>query len=121
MRSVTRAYDEALRPLGLRATQLLLLVAIAAEGAMSISADTIGMDRSTLTRNVQPLEEEGLIQRGGEGWRRSRALKVTSAGRALMSKAIPLWESAQENLRRKLGQKDWATVHTSLDRLISVA
>jgi DNA-binding MarR family transcriptional regulator len=123
MRSVTRAYDEALRPLGLRATQLLLLVAIAAEGAMSISAlaDTIGMDRSTLTRNVQPLEEEGLIQRGGEGWRRSRALKVTSAGRALMSKAIPLWESAQENLRRKLGQKDWATVHTSLERLISVA
>jgi len=104
MRSVTRAYDEALRPLGLRATQLLLLVAIAAEGAMSISAlaDTIGMDRSTLTRNVQPLEEEGLIQRGGEGWRRSRALKVTSAGRALMSKAIPLWESAQENLRRPI-------------------
>ena len=123
MRSVTRAYDEALRPLGLRATQLLLLVAIAAEGAMSISAlaDTIGMDRSTLTRNVQPLEEEGLIQRGGEGWRRSRALKVTSEGRALMSKAIRLWESAQENLRRKLGQKDWATVHASLDRLISVA
>jgi hypothetical protein len=38
-----------------------------------------------------------------------------------MSEAIPLWESAQENLRRKLGQKDWATVHTSLDRLISVA
>jgi DNA-binding MarR family transcriptional regulator len=123
MRSVTRAYDEALRPIGLRATQLLLLVAIAAEGAMSISAlaDAIGMDRSTLTRNVKPLEKEGLIQRGGEGWRRSRALKVTSAGRALMSKAIPLWESAQENLRRKLGQKDWATVHAGLDRLINVA
>ena len=80
MRSVTRAYDEALRPLGLRATQLLLLVAIAAEGAMSISAlaDTIGMDRSTLTRNVQPLEEEGLIQRGGEGWRRTAERAIRS-------------------------------------------
>ena len=123
MRSVTRAYDEALRPLGLRATQLLLLVAAAAEGAMSISAlaDTIGMDRSTLTRNLKPLEKDGLIHRGGEGWRRSRALKVTSAGRALMSRAIPIWESAQENLRQKLGQKGWASVHAGLDRLISVA
>src|SRR5215471_10568475 len=101
MRSVTRAYDEALRPIGLRATQLLLLVAIAAEGTMSITAlaNTLGMDRTTLTRNVGPLEREGLIERGGEGWRRSRALKVTRAGRALMSKAVPLWEEAQRNLR----------------------
>lgn len=123
MRSVTRTYDEALRPVGLRATQLLLLVAIAAEEAVSISAlaNTMSMDRTTLTRNVEPLEKEGLIQRGGEGWRRSRALKVTSAGRSVMSKAIPLWEATQEDLRAKLGEKDWTAVHTMLNRLISVA
>lgn len=123
MRSVTRAYDEALRPIGLRATQFLLLVAIAAEGAVSISAlaGTMGMDRTTLTRNLGPLEKEGLIQRGGEGWRRSRALKLTTTGRSLMSRGIPLWEAAQDNLRAKLGQRDWAAVHTVLDRLISAA
>ena len=122
-RSVTRAYDEALRPLGLRATQLLLLVAIAAEGAMSISAlaDALGMDRTTLTRNIGPLEKEGLITRGNEGWRRSRALKVTASGHALMTEAIPLWEGAQRNLRTKLGQKDWSTVHVGLDLLMAVA
>jgi DNA-binding MarR family transcriptional regulator len=120
MRSVTRAYDEALRPTGLRATQLLLLVAIAAEGAVSISAlaNAMGMDRTTLTRNVEPLEKEGLIQRGEEGWRRSRSLKLTGAGRSLMSRAIPLWEAAQRDLRGKLGEKDWAAVHTVLERLI---
>jgi DNA-binding MarR family transcriptional regulator len=123
MRSVTRAYDEALRPIGLRATQLLLLVAIAAEGSVSITAlaNTLGMDRTTLTRNAEPLEKEGLIERGSEGWRRSRALKMTPAGRALMAKAVPLWKQAQQNLRTKLGGKDWAAVHRGLDRLISVA
>lgn len=122
MRSVTRAYDEALRPLGLRATQLLLLVAIAAEGAMSISAlaEALGMDRTTLTRNIGPLEKEGLIRRGDEGWRRSRALMVTPAGHALMTEAIPLWEGAQRTLQIKLGQKDWSIVHAGLDRLIAV-
>ena len=123
MRSVTRAYDEALRPTGLRATQLLLLVAIAAEGAVSISAlaSTMGMDRTTLTRNVEPLEKEGLIQRGEEAWRRSRSLKLTTAGRSVMSKAIPLWKTAQEHLREKLGEKDWSAVHEMLNRLIGAA
>jgi DNA-binding MarR family transcriptional regulator len=122
MRCVTRAYDEALRPTGLRATQILLLVAIAAEGGMSITAlaDTLGMDRTTLTRNVGPLEKEGLIRRSDEGWRRSRALTVTPAGRARMAEAIPLWRGAQDNLRRKLGKKGTA-VHAGLDRLIRVA
>jgi DNA-binding MarR family transcriptional regulator len=122
-RSVTRAYDEALRPIGLRATQLLLLVAVAAEGAVSITAlaNRLGMDRTTLTRNLGPLEKEGLIHRSDEGWRRSRALRVTRAGHAVMTKAIPLWEGAQQNLRTKLGEKDWSTMHRGLDRLISVA
>src|SRR5262245_17482686 len=83
-RAVTRVYDEALRPAGLRATQLSVLVAAAAEGAMSITAlaKFMGMDRSTLTRNLRPLEKEGLIALGTEGWHRSRTLEITKAGRA---------------------------------------
>src|SRR5215469_6523803 len=65
-RAVTRAYDDALRPVGLRATQLAVLVAIAVEGAMSITAlaKFMIMDRSTLTRNLRPLEQEGLVAVG---------------------------------------------------------
>src|SRR5215470_9873871 len=81
-RAVTRAYDEALRPVGLRATQLIVLVATAADDALSITAlaKLMGMDRSTLTRNLRPLEAEGLIAMGAEGWRRSRTLEITKKG-----------------------------------------
>jgi DNA-binding MarR family transcriptional regulator len=119
-RAVTRAYDEALRPAGLRATQLSVLAAIAAEGALSISAlaASVGMDRSTLTRNLAPLRSQGLVGVGEEGWRRSRTLRVTAKGRARLERAVPLWERAQKRLQRELGAGSWAEVQTGLDHLI---
>lgn len=122
-RAVTRAYDEALRPVGLRATQLSVLVAAAADDALSITAlaKFMGMDRSTLTRNLRPLESEGLIAVGLEGWRRSRALEITAKGRSRMQEALPLWRKAQQALRRKLGDKTWDVIHNNLDHLIRAA
>jgi len=122
-RAVTRAYDDALRPVGLRATQLAVLVAIAVEGAMSITAlaKFMIMDRSTLTRNVRPLEEEGLVAVGLEGWRRSRTLDVTEKGRLRLGEALPLWKKAQDTLRGKLGARYWVNIHSDLDKLIRAA
>jgi DNA-binding MarR family transcriptional regulator len=122
-RAVTRAYDEALRPVGLRATQLAVLVAVAAQEAMSITAlaNVLGMDRSTLTRNLRPLEKEGLIARGNEGWRRSRTLSVTKAGRSRLSRAVPLWSKAQQALKRRLGEGTFDEIRVALDRLIAAA
>jgi DNA-binding MarR family transcriptional regulator len=122
-RAVTRAYDDALRPVGLRATQLAVLVAIAVEGAMSITAlaKFMIMDRSTLTRNLRPLEEEGLVAVGLEGWRRSRTLEVTEKGRLRLAEALPLWKQAQQTLRRKLGDQNWVKIHSDLDQLIQAA
>jgi len=122
-RAVTRAYDEALRPVGLRATQLSVLVAIAADEALSITslATVMGMDRSTLARNLRPLEAEGLIALGPEGWRRSRTLELTRKGRARLREAVPLWEKAQAALRRKLGERRWDVIRTDLDDLIRAA
>jgi DNA-binding MarR family transcriptional regulator len=119
-RAVTRAYDDALRPVNLRATQLAVLVAVANEGTMSITAlaKTMGMDRTTLTRNLRPLEKAGLIQIGSEGWRRSRMLEVTTQGQIRLREALPYWERAQEMLRHKLGDKNWANIHNDLDQLI---
>ena len=122
-RGVTRAYDDALRPVGLRATQLAVLVAIAVEDAMSITAlaKFMIMDRSTLTRNLRPLEEEGLVAVGLEGWRRSRTLEVTEKGRSRLGEALPLWKQAQETLRRKLGEQSWVNIDSDLDQLIRAA
>jgi DNA-binding MarR family transcriptional regulator len=119
-RAVTRGYDDALRPLGLRATQLALLAAIDAEGALSITslARLAGMDRSTLSRNLAPLERDGLVALGAEGWRRSRTLDLTSKGRSRLAEALPLWESAQRRLKRNLGARRWDAVRESLDHVI---
>jgi DNA-binding MarR family transcriptional regulator len=118
-RAVTRVYDTAMRPSGLRATQMSVLVAIAAEGAMSITAlaDYMGMDRSTLTRNLRPLAKDGLVSLGMEGWRRSRKVSITNKGAKRMRKAIPYWENAQRALRAALGAADWGDVVHSLDQL----
>jgi len=122
-RVVTRAYEEALRPVGLRATQLSVLVAVAVDDALSITAlaKFMGMDRSTLTRNLRPLEKAGLISLGAEGWHRSRTLEITKAGRMRLRKALPLWQNAQQTLKRKLGDRAWDQMHASLDYLIARA
>jgi DNA-binding MarR family transcriptional regulator len=122
-RAVTRAYDEALRPVGLRATQLSVLVAVAADDALSITAlaRLMGMDRSTLTRNLGPLETEGLIALGLEGWRRSRILEITRKGRTRLREALPLWDKAQQALRTRLGDRRWDLIRKDLDDLIRAA
>jgi DNA-binding MarR family transcriptional regulator len=122
-RAVTRSYDEALRPVGLRATQIAVLAAVALEDAMSIAAlaEAMAMDRSTLTRNLAPLEKEGLLAVGDEGWRRSRTLRITASGRARLRKALPLWEEAQWRLRKDLGARRWDDVHASLEHVIRSA
>jgi DNA-binding MarR family transcriptional regulator len=122
-RAVTRAYDGMLRPVGLRATQLSVLVAVAIDGAISIAAlaDFLGMDRTTLTRNLRPLQKQGLISVGPEGWRRSRNLAITKKGRSRIREALPLWERAQEALREKLGSQAWVDVRAGLDRLVETA
>lgn len=122
-RAVTRAYDDALRPMGLRATQLTVLVAVGNNGSMSITAlaNVMGMDRTTLTRNLGPLEKEGLITVGLEGWHRSRAVEITKKGQSRLRQALPYWEQAQANLRRKLGDQNWGRVHDCLNQLIRAA
>ena len=122
-RAVTRFYDEILRSVGLRATQLAVLVAVGNEDVMSITAlaKFMGMDRSTLTRNLAPLEREGLIRVGNEGWRRSRTVEITKKGRARLREALPFWEKAQDTLRQKLGSRKWPVIMADLNDLIRAA
>jgi DNA-binding MarR family transcriptional regulator len=112
-----------LRSCGLRATQLAILVAVGGDEIVSITAlaKFMGMDRSTLTRNLAPLEREGLIRVGSEGWRRSRTVEITKKGRSRLREALPIWEKAQEMLRHKLGSRKWSAIMADLDNLIRAA
>jgi DNA-binding MarR family transcriptional regulator len=122
-RVVTRLYDGILRSVGLRATQLAVLVAVGKENVVSITAlaKFMGMDRSTLTRNLTPLEREGLIRVGNESWRRSRSVEITQKGRSRLREALPYWKRAQETMRQKLGSRRWPIIMANLDDLIRAA
>ncbi len=118
-RTVTRAYDAALKPIGLRITQFTVLACIATELTDSISAlaDYMAVERTTLTRNLQLLESKGLIIIGEEGYRRSRKMRLTAEGASILSAAIPIWESTQEDLKQKMGLDEWNMVSSGLNML----
>ncbi len=104
-RMVTQLYDEALKPAGIRATQLMVLAATRFAGPISVNrlADRIVMDRTTLTRNLKPLERDGLITvRPGDDLR-VREVSLTAKGRKTLDRAYPLWERVQTRLRQQLG------------------
>ena len=104
-RMVTQLYDEALKPAGIRATQLMVLAATRFAGPISVNqlADRIVMDRTTLTRNLKPLQRDGLITvRPGDDLR-VREVSLTAKGRKTLDRAYPLWERVQARLREQLG------------------
>lgn len=117
-RAVTRVYDEALRPAGLKVTQFSLLGAIAhgITGSVSALAERLALERTTLTRNLRLLHEAGLIvPRRGAG--RAVAYEVTPRGRALVERAVPLWEAAQRHLETTLGADQWDETRSRLKAL----
>lgn len=106
-RALTRMYDEALRPLGIAATQLTLLNAVAmtrGQGTVSQLADILAMDQTTLSRALRPLEKAGLVQteRLAED-RRMRVARLTPAGEQAVDDALPLWTQAHERVVAALG------------------
>ncbi len=108
-RAVTQFYDEALKASGLKSTQFSLLTMAAAAGGAPISrlADDMAMDRTTLTRNLRPLEEAGLIRIEAGDDRRVRRVVVTADGEHALSRAVPMWRRAQTRMIDRLGDEQW--------------
>jgi DNA-binding MarR family transcriptional regulator len=106
-RVVTRDYDDALRSVGLRASQITMLVAVAMFGergaSMNALADAIVMDRTTLTRNLKPMTDAGLLQ-----------LEKSKAGQDALRAAYPLWEQAQKAARKKVGAAEFGALTADL-------
>src|SRR6476661_2476566 len=95
-RRVTQIYSRHLAPTGLKISQFSLLGFVTAEGPVAIGrlSELLTIDRTTLTRNLRPLLQGGLIERAQSGDRRRHELVATPAGRALLKRALPLWADA---------------------------
>ena len=105
----TALYDEALAPTGLKVTMYRLLKKAAEGEPPSISelARRMGLDRSTLGRNVRVLEREGLVVlRPANADGRERTVALTAGGRSALEAAVPLWRRAQRDMRARIGGRD---------------
>ena len=122
-RAVTRIFDEALQPTGLRSTQLPVLVTLTVSGPTSISnlADELVMDRTSLGRLIGPLASRGLIDIRPGNDRRTREVSLAARGYEAVREAIPLWDKAQAHVVAKLGQRRWRYLHGNLTAVASLA
>lgn len=108
-RALTQLYDQALRPLGLRATQFTVLQALSFAGEVSQGelAQLLVMDSTTLTRTLGLLRGRGWIfVRTGKD-RRERLLRLTASGWRQLRRATPRWKKVQEQLRTAVGTLRW--------------
>lgn len=123
-RALTRLYDEELRPLGIQATQLTLLNAVSIGGPtgapMGRLADVLAMDPTTLSRNLKPLEREGLLEivRSSED-RRVRLARLTDQGRRMLSLALPHWERAHRTVVAALGPEAALSLRAGFDAAVT--
>jgi DNA-binding MarR family transcriptional regulator len=116
-RHVTQFYDGYLAAAGLRATQFSILVRLRRLGPMTINAlaEQMVMDRTTLGRNIKPLEREGLIvTRTGEKDRRSKEMHLTPAGAARVRAGEKAWAAAQQRFEQVFGRKRASDMRTML-------
>jgi DNA-binding MarR family transcriptional regulator len=116
-RHITQFYDQLLAPSGLRTTQFSILAKLRRLGPMTINAlaAEMVMDRTTLGRNILPLERDGLIavQQGSRD-RRSKELRVTAAGEARFRAGMKGWAQAQRQFEKAFGEKRTADMRAIL-------
>ena len=122
-RVVTQAYNAALRPANLNATQFIVLATLAGRAGLPLTrlAEALVMDRTTLTRNLKPLLAAGLVAEAPAADRRVRHIRLTTRGRRAFETALPHWRDAQTRLVTKLGTDRWHRLLGDLDAVVAHA
>ena len=119
-RAVARRFDEAFRPLGLTSGQYSMLMSTNQPQPPTIGAiaSILSMDRTTITAALKPLERRGLVTvMVDSDDRRSRRVKLTSAGKALLARAFPIWQRTHAEIDRLLPDADAGRLRRDLAAL----
>lgn len=116
-RAVTQFFDAEMRRHGIRPTQWSILAALNARKSWSMAelSDWLGMERTTLVRNLRPLQRDGLVEADGGGRGRLVELAITAKGRKQMDELRPAWRAAQKAVVKTLGKKRWSAVVSDLE------
>jgi DNA-binding MarR family transcriptional regulator len=118
-RVVTNLYDNALRPLGLKVSQLNLLVVTAKLGLAQPAkvCDLLQLDPSTLSRNVERMRAKGWLEVVPGEDARTQPFRPTAQGRRLLERAVPAWEQAQQQAGKLLGEDGVALLTKTASKL----
>ncbi len=112
-RAVTNIFDDALRPLGVKVSQLNVLMVVAKLGPTSPGdvARRLNMEKSTLSRNVDRMRTHGWLKVSEGDSGRKQILEIGTAGRKLIEKSLPFWKKAQAQTEAMLGQRGTQSIH----------
>jgi DNA-binding MarR family transcriptional regulator len=117
-RAVTQFFDAEIRRHGIRPTQTPILGALQARSGLGMAelSDWLGMERTTLVRNLRPLQRDGLVRITGGGRGGKVELAITEKGRRALAKMLPAWRAAQEKVVETLGAQRWSAIITDLEQ-----
>ncbi|PCJ23382.1 MAG: MarR family transcriptional regulator [SAR86 cluster bacterium] len=117
-RLVTRQYLETMKGTGLKSSQFSILAMVSHHGSLTITdlADKMGLERTSLSRALRPMEKDGLLSISEERERRRRFVELTKQGREDFKKALPLWNKAQQQFKKQLGAQELKTLKSLLKR-----
>jgi DNA-binding MarR family transcriptional regulator len=116
-RVITQFFDVELRRHGIRPTQTPILGALRAKNGWGMAelSEWLGMERTTLLRNLRPLQRDGLVRAKGGGRGGHVKLEITEEGRAALAKTLPAWRSAQDKVVAILGKERWSAIISDLE------
>lgn len=119
-RAFTQFYVSELQHHGLLPTQTPILAALAAhpQASMGELSDWLGMDRTTLVRNLRPLEREGHVVASGKGRGNKVSLTLTPKGKAALEAFRPDWQKTQRKILGILGEKRWKEILSELESAV---
>ena len=115
-RVITQFFDAEVRRQGMRPTQAPILRSLQAKSGWSMAelSEWLGMERTTLVRNLRPLQRDGLVRSKGGGRGGHVELEITEKGRAALAKMLPAWRSAQGKVVATLGKERWSSIINDL-------
>lgn len=115
-RASARHFDNALKPVGLRNTQFTLLSFLSDENPLSIGelARDMGVDATTLNRNLEVLIRRGLVENQPSSDGRERLVSLTARGQQKYDEAMPVWRGAQQSLLTGLPSRQWPIIADDL-------
>src|SRR6266702_1050132 len=116
-RVVTQFFDAEMRQHGIRPTQGSILASLNSKDSWNMAelSDWLGLERTTLVRNLRPLQRDGLVKAVGGGRGNRVELTITTKGRKQVESLTPAWKAAQSAVVKTLGENRWSAILSDLE------